>query len=76
MSAEGTSLENYIGFLHYLASVIGKLKGVPVISAKCPECGGQWSVWKTLCPASEDYACGYRAVWRCENPECGEMELR
>jgi hypothetical protein len=53
-----------------------ELNGVPVLQAKCPECGDIWEVWKKLCPASEDYACGYRAVWKCRNPECGEMEIR
>jgi hypothetical protein len=76
MAGEGCSLENYIGFLHYLASVVQTLNGVPVVSATCPECGSTWSVWKKLCPESPDYACGYRAIWKCENPECGEMELR
>jgi hypothetical protein len=76
MKDQGTSLDNYVGFLSYLASAINKLNGVPVVSAKCPECGASWSVWKTVCPASEDYECGYRAIWRCENPLCGEMELR
>ena len=76
MSDQGCNLENYVGFLHYLASVISSQNGVPVLSAKCPECGGTWAVWKQLCPSSEDYACGYRAIWKCQNPECNEMELR
>jgi len=73
---QGLLLDNYVGFLQYLAAVIERSNGLPVVAAKCPECGGRWSVWKTLCPASEDYACGYRAIWKCENPHCGEMELR
>jgi len=73
---QGLPLDNYVGFLQYLAAVIERSNGLPVAAAKCPECGGRWSVWKTLCPSSEDYACGYRAIWRCENPQCGEMELR
>lgn len=76
MPNEGCLLDNYIGFLHYLASVISKLNGMPVVQAQCPECGGRWSVWTTLCPESQDYACGYRSIWKCENPDCGEMELR
>lgn len=72
----GLPLDNYVGFLQYLAAAIERLNGVPVVSATCPECGGQWSAWKTLCPSSEDYACGYRAIWKCENPDCEEMELR
>jgi hypothetical protein len=73
---KGTSLDNYIGFLQYLASTIERLNGVPVIRAVCPECGGHWSVWKSICPSSRDYECGYRAIWKCENEACGEMELR
>ncbi len=76
MSDQGCRLDNYIGFLQHLAFVIGTQSGVPVASAKCPECGGTWSVWKTLCPAGQDYACGYRAIWKCHDPDCGEMELR
>jgi hypothetical protein len=76
MTNQGCALDNYIGFLQYLASIISRFNGVPVLTAKCPECGGRWSAWKSICPASEDYACGYRAIWKCENPECGEMELR
>ncbi len=76
MTNQGCALDNYIGFLEYLASIISRLNGVPVLTAKCPECGGRWSAWKPICPASEDYACGYRAIWKCENPDCGEMELR
>jgi|GEM_PF-717564 len=33
-------------------------------------------VVERLCPHSEHYNQGYRALWRCENPACGEMELR
>jgi hypothetical protein len=76
MNNNGASLDNYIGFLQYLASAIGKLNGIPVVRAKCPECGEAWSVWKTICPGSQDYECGYRAIWKCENQDCGEMELR
>jgi len=76
MTQKGCDLDNYVGFLQYLASVIAGLNGMPVLTAKCPECGGRWSVWKTVCPESEDYACGYRAIWKCENSDCGEMELR
>jgi len=75
-SQPGATIDNYIGFLQYLAGIISRLNGVPVVAAKCPECGDRWSVWKTLCPSGEDYACGYRAIWKCENPHCGEMELR
>ena len=76
MSSQGASLSSYVGFLHYLGNCISVSGGVPVVSAKCPECGSTWSVWKTLCPSSEDYECGYRSIWKCENPDCGEMELR
>ncbi len=73
---QGCSLDNYVGLLSYLARMMEQLNGVPVLQAKCPECGDTWEAWKKLCPASEDYACGYRAVWKCRNPECGEMEIR
>lgn len=76
MADTGMALENYVGFLRYLADATALLNGPPVLTAKCPECGGRWSLWKPLCPASPDYACGYRGIWQCENPECGEMELR
>jgi hypothetical protein len=76
MPGAGMALDNYIGFLRYLADTVSLLHGPPVFSAMCPECGGRWSFWKTLCPSSEDYACGYRGIWKCEDPECGEMELR
>lgn len=76
MSVQGCPLHNYVGFLQYLASLVERLNGVPVLTAKCPECGGRWSIWEPICPASEDYACGYRAIWKCENEDCGEMELR
>ncbi len=76
MSFEGAALSSYVGFLHYLGNYISSTGGVPVTTAKCPECGGTWSVWKTLCPASQDFECGYRSMWKCENPDCGEIELR
>lgn len=76
MNDEGTSLPNYIGFLNYLANYLAVTRGIPVTTAKCPECGSQWSVWKNLCPTSQDYECGYRSIWKCENPDCSEMELR
>ncbi len=76
MSNEGTTLGNYIGFLHYLGNYIETTGGAPVTSARCPECGSTWAVWKKLCPASQDYECGYRTIWKCENPDCGEIELR
>lgn len=69
-------MDQLVGFLHYLADTMSDLNGIPQTSATCPECGGTWSTWKPLCPSSPDYACGYRAVWKCENPDCGEMELR
>ena len=74
--SSGTSLTNYTGFLEYLAAVIKRTGGVPVLEAKCPECGGTWSIWKTVCVSSEEYACGYRSIWKCENEDCGEMEIR
>ncbi len=74
--SDGTSLSNYTSFLEYLASTIKQTGGVPVVKAKCPECGETWSVWKRVCPSSEEYACGYRAIWKCENADCGEMEVR
>jgi hypothetical protein len=74
--SDGTLLSDYVGFLEYLASTISRTGGVPVTRAKCPECSGQWSVWKRVCPSSDEYECGYRAIWKCENPECGEMEVR
>ena len=76
MSSEGAHLSSYVGFLNYLANYISTTGGVPVTSAKCPECGSTWSVFKTLCPASSDYECGYRTIWKCENSDCAEMELR
>lgn len=31
-------------------------------------------VVKRICANSDEYRCGYRALWRCDN--CGELELR
>ena len=74
--SDGTLLTNYTGFLEYLAAVIKRTGGVPVLEAKCPECGATWSIWKKVCASSEEYACGYRSIWKCENDDCGEMEIR
>ncbi len=76
MTQNTCSLYNLGELLQHLASVIATIGGLPPVQARCPECGGQWSVWKQLCPLSQDYACGYRTIWKCENPACREMELK
>jgi hypothetical protein len=76
MPETGATLDDYVGFLRYLAEATALLHGPPVLRATCPECGAVWSLWKTICPSSPDFAAGYRGIWKCENPECGEMELR
>ncbi len=71
----GATEADYIGFLGYFQRYLMTV-GFPVVSAQCPSCRGTWRVWKKLCPTSEDYACGYRTIWKCDDRDCGEMEVR